>query len=451
MTQHNSAAMTMAMAGDVQQAANKFAGMACKPVVISGHGPAGTVLALYLVKHGIPVVLLEKDPQLPRDLRASTFHPPTLEMMEVVGIVDECIAKGLRVDKYQYRDRRTGEVAEFDMGCIADETKFPFRLQLEQWEMVLAGHKKLKKDFPDLVDVRMGARLNWLEQHTDGVTAYIETAMRVEGIEASFVIGADGASSTVRKLLNIPFSGFTYNERFLVVSTQFRFEDVFENLSYVNYIADPDEWCVILKTDKSWRGLFPTSPSQSVEEILSPEHVQKRLQHLWGKGTPYDVEHAGMYAVHQRVAEKYYSGRAVMVGDACHVHNPLGGMGMNGGVHDAWCVAQKLVRILKEGADFTVEFEDYDNHRRLLSQSFIQQHTIQNKALMESTDPDVQKKRQADFMAKASNPAAAKEFVMERAMLKLLRAGFKVEHQSQLLLTPLLSAPILVQTPASRL
>jgi len=403
---------------------------------------------LYLAKNGIPVVLLEKSNALPRDPRASTFHPPTLEMMDAVGIAEACIAKGLRVDNYQYRDRRTGSVADFKMKLLEGETAFPFRLQLEQWEMVMTGHHKLKEDYPDLVDIRLGSRLSWLEQRADGVTCHVENAVSVEAIEASFVLGADGSSSTVRKLLKINFSGFTYDERFLVLSTEFRFEDVFEGLSYVNYIADPDEWCVVLKTDKNWRVLIPTKPEQSPEEILSPAWAEERLQHLWKKDSPYQVCHKSLYAVHQRVAEKYYSGRAVLVGDACHVHNPLGGMGMNGGVHDAWCVARKLVLILKSGADYNTEFADYDQHRRLISQSFIQKHTKENKALMESIDPDVQSKRQADFLRKAADPKLAKEFMQERGMITLLRKGFEVAHQRELLEMPLIDVPIL---PASTL
>eukprot|EP01062_Namystynia_karyoxenos_P080416 TRINITY_DN865_c0_g2_i1.p1 TRINITY_DN865_c0_g2~~TRINITY_DN865_c0_g2_i1.p1 ORF type:complete len:480 (+),score=213.39 TRINITY_DN865_c0_g2_i1:82-1440(+) len=449
--QNNPAALTVAMADALQQTTNKFNGFPCKPVVICGHGPAGTMLALYLARHRIPVVLLEKEGSLPRDLRASTFHPPTIEMMAAVGIADECIAKGLRVNNYQYRDRRTGEVADFDMGLLADETPYPFRLQLEQWEMVLIGHNKLKRDYADLVDIRLATRVNWIEQAAGGCTVHVENPIRVEAIEASFVVGADGASSTVRKLLRIPYSGFTYDERFLVLSTQFPFERVFDGLSPVNYIADPDEWCVVLKTDKSWRVLIPTRPEQSPAEIMSEKWCQERLQHLWRRGEPYSIDHRGMYAVHQRVAERYYSGRAVLVGDACHVHNPLGGMGLNGGVHDAWCIAQKLARILKQGADYAAEFRDYDQHRRLLSQAFIQRHTIDNKALMESTDPEVQRRRQADFMRKAGDRGLAKEFLMERAMITLLRKGFGVKHQSELLCMPLLDAPIRPQGVRPRL
>eukprot|EP00927_Polykrikos_kofoidii_P031490 TRINITY_DN27065_c0_g1_i1.p1 TRINITY_DN27065_c0_g1~~TRINITY_DN27065_c0_g1_i1.p1 ORF type:complete len:678 (+),score=120.59 TRINITY_DN27065_c0_g1_i1:82-2115(+) len=443
----SAAAVSMAMAAASTKGENKFAGMPCKPVFIAGHGPSGVMLALYLVKHGIPVVLIERDVSLPRDLRASTFHPPTLEMMEAVGIADACVAKGLQVHNYQYRDRTSGDTADFKMSLISDETKYPYRLQLEQWEMVLIAHNKLKEEYSHLIDIRLGTRINWIEQRTDGVTVHIENAMRMESIDASFVVGADGASSTVRKILGIDFAGFTYDERFLVLSTDFRFEEVFENLSYVNYVADPDEWCVILKTDKNWRALFPTKPQQSVDEILSTEFVQERLQHLWKKDTPYNIVHRTMYAVHQRVAETYFVKRAVLIGDACHVHNPLGGMGMNGGIHDGWCVGMKLVKILKQGADYNTEFAEYDQHRRLLSQAFIQKHTIENKKIMESTDRESQKKRQAEFMRKAADQTLAKEFMVERSMLKMLREGFKVAHQKELLEMPLLNAPVMPQTP----
>jgi 3-(3-hydroxy-phenyl)propionate hydroxylase len=315
--------------------------------------------------------------------------------------------------------------------------------------MVLLGHNKLKRDYASFCDIRMATRVNWIEQHPEGATVYVEDPISVSGIAASFVVGADGASSSVRKLLGIPYAGFTFDERFLVASTEFRFEDVFDNLAHVNYVADPDEWCVILKTDKNWRCLFPTDPKMKPAEILDPAFAQARLQHLYKRDVPFDVIHAGMYAVHQRVASKYYKGRALLIGDACHIHNPLGGMGLNGGTHDAWCVGQKLVRILKEGSDYGAEFEDYDQHRRLISQDFIQKHTIANKKLMESTDPKVQKQRQADLMRQANDPALAKEFLMERAMLTILRKGFNVKDQRELLAMPLLDAPLLRTSKAN--
>jgi len=407
-----------------------------KPVVISGHGPVGSSCALFLAKHGVKSILLEMHPKLPRDLRASTFHPPTLDLLNSIGLTELMLKQGLKVDRYQYRDRQTGEVAEFKMDLIADETDFPFRLQLEQYEMTHLAHNLLKEKYPDMCQIMMGTRINSLREADDGVEVDVENAFEIKTLKASFVVGADGASSTVRKLIKVGYGGFTYDERFQVCAVNFPFEDVFDNLSWVNYIADPTEWCVILRTEKLWRVLFPTTPGDSHEKLMDKDYVEERLQRLWKKDSRYQFEHISVYAVHQRVSETYYKGRVALAGDSCHINNPLGGMGMNGGVHDAFCLARKLVRCIKHGADYTKEFEEYDRQRRLCSTAFVQKSTIENKKVMESTDPDVQKKRQADFMEKAGDPKKAKAFILERNMINTIRESFEVKHQKEICEVP---------------
>lgn len=397
------------------------------PVIIAGAGPCGSVLALYLAQHDIPVLLLEKSEQLPRDLRASTFHPPTLEMLDELGVAATMIEQGLIADRYQYRDRRSGEVAEFRMELIADETAFPFRLQLEQYEMTRILNQRLQQ-YPH-AQVLFGHAVSGASQHAEGVTVDVETAAGPQRFEARFLVGADGASSRVRKAAGIGFGGFTYDEKFLVVSTPFAFEEVFDDLSWVNYVADPEEWCVILRTEKLWRVLFPVFPKTSEEEqqVLSDAHVQARLQHLHAKDGDYDIGHRTLYKVHQRVSESYVNGRMVLAGDACHINNPLGGMGMNGGIHDAHNLAGKLVEIIKHGADHQQQFARYDRQRRELAVRFVQEHTINNKKLMESTDPEIQKTRQKMLMDTAADPAQAKAFVRERAMINCLRDSLAVQ------------------------
>lgn len=399
------------------------------PVVIAGSGPSGSVLALYLAQHDIPVVLLEKFDKLPIDLRASTFHPPSLEMIADLGdgIIEEMLEKGLEVTKYQYRDRRTDEVAEFDMAQIADATRFPFRLQLEQYELTLIIEQKLKKYA--CAQQRFSAELIDFEQTDDYVDAVIQNHAtgEQETIRASFLIGAEGARSVVRKQAGIDYTGFTYQEKFLVASTSFPFEDVFDNLAWVNYVADPEEWCVILRTDKKWRVLFPTDPEQTDDSIyLTDEFIQERLHHLHDKEGDYDIDHRTLYDVHQRVAETYHKGRVALVGDACHINNPLGGMGMNGGLHDAFNLAEKMVAICKQGADYEERFAHYDRQRRELAVKFVQEHTIQNKALMESTDEEIQNKRQKMLMETAADPAKARAFLLERAMIDCVRDSLAV-------------------------
>jgi 3-(3-hydroxy-phenyl)propionate hydroxylase len=154
---------------------------------------------------------------------------------------------------------------------------------------------------------------------------------------------------------------------------------------------------------------------------LSDDFIQERLHHLYNKAGDYDIGHRTLYKVNQRVAETYYKGRMVLVGDACHINNPLGGMGMNGGIHDAFNLAKKLVEIVNEGADHIAKFEHYNRQRRDLAMTFIQQHTIANKQLMEATDEKIQVDRQRFLMASAADPVKAKEFLMERAMIDCVR------------------------------
>lgn len=397
------------------------------PVIIAGSGPSGSVLALSLAKAGVDVLLLERDEQLPIDLRASTFHPPSLDMIGELDadVIERMVDKGLVADRYQYRDRQTGEVATFEMDLIEGETKYPFRLQLEQYELTYLISAKLQAY--DNVDVRFGHEVLGFEQDGDTVTVNVKTSEGEKQFTGSFLIGAEGARSNTRKSAGIEYGGFTYNEKFLVVSTPFAFEDVFDDFSYVNYISDPEEWCVFLRTDKIWRVLFPTDGNEDPDYILSDEFIQERLHHFYDKEGDYEIGHRTIYAVNQRVAETYFQDRVVLVGDACHINNPLGGMGMNGGLHDAFNLAPRMVRIINEGADHVPEFEQYDRQRRELAVKFVQEHTIQNKKLMESTDPDVQQKRQKWLMETASDPVSAKEFLMERAMINCVRDSLKVQ------------------------
>ena len=104
-------------------------------VIVAGAGPAGMVAAAYLAGEGIPVAIVEQERDLPADLRASTFHPPTLDMLTRFGVVDAMIAQGLVCPTWQFRDRHAGVIATFEMGRLAGDTAHPYRLQCEQWRL----------------------------------------------------------------------------------------------------------------------------------------------------------------------------------------------------------------------------------------------------------------------------------------------------------------------------
>jgi len=309
-----------------------------------------------LAQQGIRVVLIEKADELPCDLRASTFHPPTLDMLDELDLTASLISQGLIVREFQFRERATGEAVNFNLARISDSTNHPYRLQCEQYKLTRSVAERLERF--DHVDIRMGSQVLGYREHSDGVAVLLFDGENELLIEGSFLVGTDGAGSRVRQASGTEFEGLTYPERFLVVSTDFPFEKHFPDLRWVNYVSDPDEWCVMLKTRDLWRIQFPTPIDMEEEELLSDSFIEDRLQRLFAKDGAYDINHRTLYKVHQRVAKTYRpSPHVLLAGDAAHVNNPLGGMGMNGGIHDAFNLGEKLVNILTKNAPM-------DSHKR---------------------------------------------------------------------------------------
>ena len=186
--------------------------------IIAGAGPVGTTAALRLAKLGYRVLVCEVNPDCSQDLRASTFHASTLEMLDELDVMDTMIEKGLKSPLYHFRERQSGETIEFDLGELSGEIKFPYRLQCEQHVMASILLDSLENH--SNVDVHFSSRVVHFEQDDQGVTVDIETAIEIKHIRAKYLIGADGGSSTVRKWMNLDFEGFTYPERFLCLSTK---------------------------------------------------------------------------------------------------------------------------------------------------------------------------------------------------------------------------------------
>lgn len=349
-------------------------------VVVAGAGPVGTVAAFALARAGLTVLIAEAGETCAEDLRASTFHPPTLEMLDDLGVLDELMPQGLIAPVYQYRVRATNDVLSFDLSELADMTRYPFRLQAEQFKLSRLLVDKLSG--MKVADVRFQHRIVHFTQDDDGVTVAFETPTRIEHVRARFLIAADGANSIVRKWLDVTFDGFTYPEKFLCLSTTYPIERHFEDLALVNYVADIDEWLVLLRVPSLWRVLLPAPETDSDAKLRSDATKSAVFERLVDDG---DVEtaHRTIYRVHQRVAERYDHGRVLLAGDAAHLNNPLGGLGMNSGIHDALNLTERIVRIVADGADAASEFAQYDRQRRTVMREFVQTQTVQNKAMLE--------------------------------------------------------------------
>ncbi len=378
--------------------------------IVVGAGPVGCVASAMLATGGIRVTLLEAAPELPRELRASTFHPATLDLLDPLGVVEEMISRGLVATRFAYRDRHQGVVAEFDLGTLADVTNHPFRLQCEQYKLCEIMLDRLGR--MDNVTIKFGAEVTGASDRGD--TASVELVSG-ETLVADAVVAADGAGSRVRKSLGLGFDGMTYEDRYLVLSTPFDMAEHIEDLCYVNYISDPEEWLVLLRTIDLWRALFPVGVEETDTEALSPESAQRRLQGVVARSEPYEVAHRTIYKVHQRVADRFVVGRVVLMGDAAHINNPLGGMGMNGGIHDAVLLGASLASVLR-GETPSEQLEGHAELRRTIALDYVRRHTHHNAQSLAASDGDTRRRALEQMTARAAHPEPARAYMLQAGM-----------------------------------
>ncbi|MGI9487071.1 MAG: FAD-dependent oxidoreductase [Geminicoccaceae bacterium] len=387
-------------------------------VIVVGAGPVGLVATASLLANGIPVTLLEATSDLAEDLRASTFHPPTLDMLDRLGVAATLVEQGLICPHWQFRDRKEGVIATFDLGHLEGETTHPYRLQCEQWKLTRAV-RKLVDDHPDgtlITEIRAEA----IEQGDDSVMVKgVRPDGSVERFRGRYLVGADGGHSVVRKSLGVNFEGLTIPEIFLTLSTRFPYHEAIPDLAEIAYISDPEEWLVLLRTPSLWRVLLPTDPDDSEEAVMDPANVERRLQAVVQSDKPYEVVHKTAYRVHERVADKYIDGRIFLVGDAAHLNNPLGGMGMNGGIHDAINLVEKLTHVW-HGADLSL-IGRYERQRRKVALETVQAQALRNRRILNSTDPDERSAFYDDLRATVADPKRHKAYVMRSSMIQSLR------------------------------
>src|SRR3954463_2919991 len=270
---------------------------------------------------------------------------------------------------------------------------------------------------PRLPDVRFGATVTDVAQDEKMVTVTINGG---EKLQCEWLIGADGGKSRVREAIGVRLEGFTWPERFLVASTPFDFAQAMAGLADVSYFADAQEWFFLLRLRDVWRAMFPTRAEESETDILSEASIERRLQRVHRKPAPYEIAHRTLYSVHQRIAETYRRGRVFLAGDAAHLNNPLGGMGMNGGIHDAFNLAAKLAAVIR-GETPAPELERYERQRRPIALEYVNRITIANKRNLEMRDAEEQRRWRAELARAMTERVAHRELMLKMSMIASLR------------------------------
>ena len=377
------------------------------PVLIVGAGPVGLTLAWRLHGAGVPVRVFESDPEISDQLRASTFHPPTLDLFDPSGITAELIAQGRITPTWQIRMHETQERAEFDLAVLADETAHPYRLQCRQAELSRALLRRLPKGA-----VQFSSPVLDVDQDASGVSLRV----RRETIRGSYLVGCDGARSIVRRAIGAEWEGGAYPENTVLVTTHFPFEDHLPSLSGVNYIWREGGTFSLLRLPDVWRVSLHPREGQSGEDALEDASIRAQIAEVLPRARDLEIIEKRIYKIHRRVASRYARGRMFLAGDAAHLNSPKGGMGMNGGIHDAWALADLLAQVAGGMPDIVLEA--YERQRRPIAKQDIVGQADQNRARMNAKDETARRAHLAELQRIASEPELARAFLRRSSMIE---------------------------------
>jgi 2-polyprenyl-6-methoxyphenol hydroxylase-like FAD-dependent oxidoreductase len=344
-------------------------------VIIVGGGPTGFICALGLAQAGVRVTVIEAEPRIVDSPRAAVYHWSVVEGLERLGIRAEVESTGLTKQDYTYLVHNTRERIDFSLAVLNGRTPYPYNIHLGQHRLAEIALRRLERH--SRATVRFNTRLMQLAQDDDGVTLQVMTPEGAREMRAGWVIGADGAGSTVRRQLALDFAGMTWPERFVATNLYFDFEQY--QYARATFLIDDRYGAVIAKLDNQglWRCTYMEDAS------LPEESVRERLPRVYDAilpGADYSIERVTPYRMHQRSAPRYRVGRVLLVGDAAHVTNPTGGLGLTSGLFDCFALYPALSAVLS-GADVTI-LDRYSDSRRDIFLNRISPQSVANKKLI---------------------------------------------------------------------
>ena len=388
--------------------------MSSAPVTIVGAGPSGLTLAWWLIQHGHTVIVLEREPTVPKDMRASTFHPATLDLLADSGLADELVARGTVVPQWQYLIHESGERAVFDMACLSDATAYPFRLQCEQFQLTELLAARLA-EYPSC-SLHFGAEVKAVTASTDGVQIQYQQHSELVDTDCTWLVAADGASSQVRKSLGLTFDGQVFPKTSITLVLDYPFEDDIANLLGVNYVWLPDRHYSLMRLRDTWRFTFSPASDQDKETALSDRVAREHIARVSPRAAQSEIRSRNYYTLHQRCLDSFCHGRVLFVGDAAHLNSPAGGMGMNSGIHDARSLADHLVPVL-QGSDPSL-LARYDRRRRRIAREEVQRLSAKNYARHRETEASKRRLIWQELQDTINDPVKHREYLLDAAMIR---------------------------------
>lgn len=315
-------------------------------VLVVGAGPAGATAALALARKGMRVILIDAEREPNLSPRAIVYLHPLLPDLDRLGILDDMRSRG-HIDHEGFNMHLVAldEILSAPNTELEGASPTPYNIHMGQGEFtqIVIEHLATMD-----VDVRWGTRLVEFVQDDTGVTATVETDAGREQLRVDWLVGADGGRSTVRDLIGATLEGFTWEERFVAVNLRYDFRSI--GMRSSNLYVHPTLPAVIAQIDKSglWRCTFQESadlPEETVEE-----RVHAYLHALLGEDAEYELVAFRPYRMHQRLASKLRDGRALLIGDAAHLTNPTGGLGLTTGLYDVLALEEVLPAVASGAA-----------------------------------------------------------------------------------------------------
>ena len=397
--------------------------MSDSQVTIIGAGPSGLALAWWLVEQGVSVTVLEREIAIPRDMRASTFHPATLDLLTDSGLATELIERGTVVPQWQYLIHESGERVVFDMAHLSEMTAHPFRFQCEQFQLTELLAEKLANQ--PLCELRLGATLQSVIPGESQVTVQYQSAGEDSVNVCDWLIAADGASSQVRKSLGLDFDGQIFPKTSITLVLEHPFEDDIPNLLGVNYVWLPDRHYSLMRLRNTWRLTYSPEQDQDIESALSDAVAQTHIARVSPRASGAAILTRNYYTLHQRCLARFCHGRTLFIGDAAHLNSPAGGMGMNSGIHDARSLADHLVPVIN-GDDPSL-LERYDRRRRTIAQEEVQRLSARNYARHRETEARKRVLIWNELQEIVSDPAKHRDYLLDAAMIRSRQREMTIE------------------------